>query len=72
MRTHDYVAEVHADGAKVALGTVSDFESELRKGRLRTRFVVRLAAPVDPAGGRSHSLSSIRPVFAERVEITCR
>lgn len=39
---------MRAGGAKVALGTVSEFESELREGRLWMRFVVPLATPVDP------------------------
>ena len=48
LRDHDYFTEVRAAGAKVALGTVSEFEGELREGRLWMRFVVPLATPVDP------------------------
>ncbi len=48
LRSYDYFTEVRAGGAKVALGTVSEFESELREGRLWMRFVVPLATPVDP------------------------
>ena len=48
LRSYDYFTEVRAGGAKVALGTVSEVESELREGQLWMRFVVPLAAPVDP------------------------
>jgi len=48
LRSYDYFTEVRSGGAKVALGTVSEFESGLRKGRLWLRFVVPLATPVDP------------------------
>lgn len=48
LRAHDYFMVVRAGGAKIATGTVSEFESELRKGRLWMRFVVPLATPVDP------------------------
>jgi ABC-type uncharacterized transport system substrate-binding protein len=48
LRSYDYFTEVHAGGTKVPLGTVSEFESELRKGRLWMRFVVPLATPIDP------------------------
>jgi ABC-type uncharacterized transport system substrate-binding protein len=48
LRSYDYFTEVRSGGAKVALGTVSEFESELREGRLWMRFVVPLATPVDP------------------------
>ncbi len=48
LRSYDYFTEVRAGGAKVALGTVSEFESELREDRLWMRFVVPLATPVDP------------------------
>jgi ABC-type uncharacterized transport system substrate-binding protein len=48
LRTYDYFTEVRSGGAKVALGTVSELESELRAGRLWMRFVVPLATPIDP------------------------
>ncbi len=48
LRAHNYFTEVRVAGAKVALGTVSEFEGELREGRLWMRFVVPLATPVDP------------------------
>lgn len=48
LRSYDYFTEVRSGGAKVALGTVSEFESELREGRLWMRFVVPLTTPVDP------------------------
>lgn len=48
LRSHDYFTEVRAGGAKVALGTVGEFEGDLREGRLWMRFVVPLATPVDP------------------------
>ena len=48
LRAYDYFTEVRVDGKKVALGTVSDFESELRGGRLWMRFVVPLTVPIDP------------------------
>ena len=48
LRTHDYFTEVRVDSLKAALGTVSEFESELREGRLWMRFVVPLREPADP------------------------
>ena len=48
LRPYDYFTEVRSGGAKIAFGTVSEFESELREGRLWMRFVVPLATPVDP------------------------
>ncbi len=48
LRSYDYFTEVRAGGAKVALGTVSEFESELREGRLWMRFVVPFVTPIDP------------------------
>lgn len=48
LRPHDYFTEVHAGGAKAPLGTVSEFESELRDGRLWMRFVVPLVTAIDP------------------------
>ncbi len=48
LRSYDYFTEVRTGGTKVALGTVSEFESELREGRMWIRFVVPLATPVDP------------------------
>ncbi len=48
LRSYDYFTEVRAGGAKIALGTVSEVESELREGQLWMRFVVPLAEPVDP------------------------
>ena len=49
LRAYDYFTEVRAGGAKISLRTVSEFESELREGRLWMRFVVPLATTVDPA-----------------------
>ena len=52
LRTHDYFTEVRVGGLKAALGTVSEFESELREGRLWMRFVVPLREPTDPKRGK--------------------
>lgn len=52
LRAYDYFTEVQAGGAKVSLGTVSEFESELRNGRLWMRFVVPFAAPIDSSTKR--------------------
>jgi ABC-type uncharacterized transport system substrate-binding protein len=52
LRAHDYFTEVRVAGLKAALGTVSEFESELRKGRLWMRFVVPLREPADPTRGK--------------------
>ena len=49
LRSHDYFTEVRVGGAKAPLGTVSEFESELRDGRLWMRFVVPLVTAIDPA-----------------------
>ena len=49
LRAYDYFTEVHADGAKVTLDTVREFESELRDGRLWLRFVVPLTTPIEAA-----------------------
>ena len=52
LRAHDYFTEVRVGGLKAALGTVSEFESELREGRLWMRFVVPLREPTDPTRGK--------------------
>jgi len=62
LRSYDYFTEVRAGGAKVALGTVSEFESELREGRLWMRFVVPLATPVDPTK-RALSFAVFDPTY---------
>ena len=48
LQPYDYFTEVRADGAKARLGTVEEFETELRAGRLWLRFVLPLKNPVDP------------------------
>jgi len=48
MHSHEYFTEVRVGGTKAALGVVSDFDSELRGGRLWMRFVVPLITPIDP------------------------
>lgn len=52
LRTHDYFTEVRVGSLKAALGTVNEFESELREGRLWMRFVVPLREPADPTRGK--------------------
>lgn len=48
LRAYDYFTKVLVGGKKAALGTVREFESEMRDGRLWMRFLVPLEAPVDP------------------------
>ena len=48
LHTHGYFTEVRMEGAKIDLGRVSEFESDLREGRLWMRFVVPLVVPIDP------------------------
>jgi len=48
LRPYGYFTEVRADGAKVTLGTVKEFETALRSGRLWLRFIVPLDRPLDP------------------------
>ncbi|MEM7428252.1 MAG: DUF1007 family protein [Pseudomonadota bacterium] len=48
LRAHDYFTEVKADERKISLGTVGEFSSELRNGRLWMRFLVPFAEAVDP------------------------
>ena len=62
LRSYDYFTEVHAGGTKVPLGTVSEFESEMRQGRLWMRFVVPLATPVDPTR-RSLAFAVFDPTY---------
>ncbi|MEM8645235.1 MAG: DUF1007 family protein [Pseudomonadota bacterium] len=48
LRAYDYFTQVLSDGKKLALGTVSEYDSEVRGGRLWMRFVVPFEKPVDP------------------------
>ncbi|GLQ07420.1 DUF1007 family protein [Sneathiella chinensis] len=48
LRSYNYFTEVRADDVKIDLGEVSEYESELRNGRVWMRFVVPLATPVSP------------------------
>lgn len=54
LQPYDYFTEVRAGEGKVRLGTVAEFETELRAGRLWLRFVLPLESPVDP---RTNELS---------------
>jgi len=48
LKPYGYFTVVRADGARVAAGTVTEFQSELRRKRLWLRFTLPLADPVDP------------------------
>ncbi len=48
LKAYNYFTEIRSGGEKVTLGTVSEYDSEVRGGRLWMRFVVPLASPVDP------------------------
>ncbi|WP_179221584.1 DUF1007 family protein [Inquilinus limosus] len=48
LEPYDYFTRIRANGQAVPLGTVTDFESTLRNGRIWLRFVVPLAEPIDP------------------------
>jgi ABC-type uncharacterized transport system substrate-binding protein len=47
-----YFTAVRADGKPVPFGTVSTYESEMRGKQLWLRFVLPLAAPIDPRAAR--------------------
>lgn len=51
LRAHDYFTEVRQAGEKVALGTVEQWASEMREGRLWMSFTVPMRTPVDPRAG---------------------
>jgi ABC-type uncharacterized transport system substrate-binding protein len=48
LRDYDYFTEISTGDVKVPLGTVEEFETALRSGRLWMRFVVPLDRPIDP------------------------
>jgi ABC-type uncharacterized transport system substrate-binding protein len=48
LKPYGYFTQVRADGTKVTVGTVTEFDSSLRDGRLWLRFVVPLDTPIDP------------------------
>lgn len=48
LKEYSYFTDVRVDGKRVDHGTVTEFDSELREGRLWMRLVMPLAAPVDP------------------------
>lgn len=48
LQPYDYFTEMRADGSKLGVGTVEEFETALRAGRLWLRFVLPLENPVDP------------------------
>ncbi|MGD9536724.1 MAG: DUF1007 family protein [Alphaproteobacteria bacterium] len=48
LQPYGYFTEVRADDAKVALGTVEEFETALRNGRIWLRFVLPLGRSIDP------------------------
>jgi len=62
LRGHNYFTEVLADNKKVPLETVSEYESELRNGRLWMRFVVPFATPIDASETRL-SFAVFDPTF---------
>ena len=62
LRAHDYFTEVLADNKKVSLETVTEYESELRNGRLWMRFVVPFATPID-ASKKRLSFAVYDPTF---------
>lgn len=47
LHEYNYFTDVHSGDTKVLLGTVNEYESEIRDGRLWMRFVVPFATPVD-------------------------
>lgn len=52
LREYDYFTEVRVDGEKVELGKVTEYDSELRNGRLWMRFIVPLKTTVDAISRR--------------------
>ncbi|MEM8688607.1 MAG: DUF1007 family protein [Pseudomonadota bacterium] len=48
LKAYNYFTEIRSGGEKVTLGTVTDYDSEVRGGRLWMRFVVPFESPVDP------------------------
>lgn len=62
LKAYDYFTQVLSDGKRVALSTVTEYESEVRGGRLWMRFVVPLAEPVDPAD-KAFSYSVFDPTY---------
>ena len=62
LRAYNYFTEVQADNTKVPLGTVSEYESELRNGRLWMRFVVPFSTPID-ASMKLLSFAVFDPTF---------
>lgn len=62
LRGYDYFTEMRTGGAKVALGTVTEFDTALRNGRLWLRFVVPLDRGLDPRKG-AVSFSIFDPTY---------
>lgn len=62
LREYDYFITVHANGAKQAIGDVTEFQTEIRGERLWMRFEAPLATPIDPKA-MSVSVSSYDPTF---------
>ncbi|MGF1627993.1 MAG: DUF1007 family protein [Kiloniellaceae bacterium] len=62
LRPYGYFTEVRADGAKVTLGTVKEFETALRSGRLWLRFIVPLDKSIDPRREKA-SFSVFDPTY---------
>lgn len=62
LSAYDYFTEVEVDGSRISLGTVTEYESELRNGRLWLRFVLPLAEPLD-AVARDFSFAVFDPTY---------
>ncbi|MGK9168802.1 DUF1007 family protein [Inquilinus limosus] len=62
LEPYGYFTRIRADGKAVPLGTVTEFESALRNGRIWLRFVVPLATPVDPRA-RAVTLQIFDPTY---------
>ena len=48
LKEFNYFTEILANGATLALGDVTDFETDMRGDRLWLKFVVPLVEPIDP------------------------
>jgi ABC-type uncharacterized transport system substrate-binding protein len=62
LREYNYFTDVKSGDRKIALGTVSEYESEVRDGRLWMKFIVPFLAPVD-ASVRPFSFSVYDPTY---------
>ncbi len=62
LRPHNYFTEVKLDGSLVATETVTEYDTELRNGRLWLRFVLPIANPVD-ASTKAFSFAVFDPTY---------